>query len=349
MESQLSLSFVCASLTSLCSTNLPSIEPQAQMATVQLVREGLFEVSWIIVSPGIGRPLVGDTQEVILSGINQICLLTFCPKRDHSETLEVNFFRGNLMKKNCFDTKIVNATCFKKTVADEIQHLEDSKWMCFWDKLNLSMTMLQEKHYHGSCETRLFKIMIEYQRNSTECFNEGQVCVLSHLRNLWENKSLTDVTFKCGDKTIEAHSIIISSASRVFTAIFENGFKESKERVIQVVDIKPEVLEQLLRYTYTGDVDLKTLNVSDLMIAADKYSIDTLKGECAYYLSKKITMDNANLYLVLAHLHQAPILYENVLAFMSKNAQKISTRKDWLQLIKNYPELVFAVVQRMVL
>ena len=34
---------------------------------------------------------------------------------------------------------------------------------------------------------------------------------------------------------------------------------------------------------------------------------------------------------------------------MSKNAKAICSRKDWMEIIKNYPELSFAAMQMMVM
>lgn len=170
---------------------------------------------------------------------------------------------------------------------------------------------------------------------------------LGLLSNLWEEKNLSDVTFKFANKTIEAHTLILASSSPVLAAMFQHGFQENRERVVEIQDIAPNVFESLLRYIYTGGVDFKCVDAAELMVAADKYGIVSLKEDSAQFLSQNITLGNASCYLVLSHLHTLPTLLQSTLDFMSRNAQAICSSNDWMDVIKNYPELSFTAMQRM--
>lgn len=160
---------------------------------------------------------------------------------------------------------------------------------------------------------------------------------------------MADATFECKGKTITAHTLILASGSTVLAAMFQGDFIENQERVVKITDIMPEVFEQLLCYIYTGDADLKNGDAENLMIAADKYAIDSLKEVCSLHLSTNITVRSASRYLVLSHLHNSAKLREYVLTFMSKNAKAICSRNDWMRLIQNYPdELCFQATKVMV-
>jgi hypothetical protein len=143
--------------------------------------------------------------------------------------------------------------------------------------------------------------------------------------------------------------MIVSSGSPVFCAMFQNDFKEKLERTVEIQDIRPNVFEHLLRYIYTGDADLDNVNVARLLTASDKYGMDSLKEECALRLSQDLNVENAVRNLVLAHFHNSPTLHQSTLDFMSKNAKFICGRADWLELIKNYPDLSFVAMQMMVM
>ena len=115
-----------------------------------------------------------------------------------------------------------------------------------------------------------------------------------------------------------------------------------------MVDILPEVFEQVLQYLYTGSVKEMNKFSMDLLVAADKYQIETLKNECSLSLADNLAVNNATKILILANLHSCPRLFEVSLNFISRNAKAILPRPDWMELIKNYPELCFQVTKRMV-
>ena len=192
-----------------------------------------------------------------------------------------------------------------------------------------------------------FEVIIDLTPEAILSVKKGKKHVLDYISNLWENKTLSDVTIKCDEKTIEAHTLILASGSPVLAAMFHNDFKENRERVVEIRDLNHQVVESLVRYIYTGDVDLENEDAADLMVAADKYEVDSLKEECTLFLSNNVTIDNASRYLVLSHLHNSIILQRATLKFMSKNAHAICCQEDWLEVIKNYPELSFTAMQNM--
>ncbi|EFX77564.1 hypothetical protein DAPPUDRAFT_321331 [Daphnia pulex] len=131
--------------------------------------------------------------------------------------------------------------------------------------------------------------------------------------------------------------------------MFQNDFKEKMERTVEIKDIQPNVFDHLLRYIYTGDADLDNVDVGGLLAASEKYGMDSLKEECAVRLSQDLNVENAVRNLVLAHFHNSPTLHQSTLDFMSKKAKLICSRADWLELIKNYPDLSFVAMQMMVM
>ena len=128
-----------------------------------------------------------------------------------------------------------------------------------------------------------------------DCFvsvKKGSKHVLEHLAKLWENKTLSDVTFKCGEKLIKAHSLILASGSPVLAAMFQSDFKENQKRIVLIEDFEAEVFENFLRYIYVEDCDLLEKgngrnDVANLLVAADKYAVDSLKEECGIHLSQR--------------------------------------------------------------
>ena len=59
--------------------------------------------------------------------------------------------------------------------------------------------------------------------------------------------------FTSGNKRVEAHRIVLSSASDYFAAMFTNDFGESFQNEIELQGVDPDALETLVAYCYTGN------------------------------------------------------------------------------------------------
>jgi speckle-type POZ protein len=171
-----------------------------------------------------------------------------------------------------------------------------------------------------------FQLILEFNDMS---FAEG---VLTHLSNLLDTQSMADVTFVVKNEKIGAHAAIIVSGSPVICAMFEKDkFKEGHTRAVEIEDIDPSVLKEMLRSLYTGrapkmDEDGMT---EPLFLAADKYQIEALKDLCEQSLISKLNMQKVVHYLVLAHLHSALQLLEASFKFLVSHKTEMWTRPEW--------------------
>lgn len=124
-------------------------------------------------------------------------------------------------------------------------------------------------------------------------------------------------------------------------------FNMTLKKLVEIKDIELSIFKILMHYIYTCDVDLVNVDVSQLMIAADRYAMESLKEECASHLSQELAVENAAEYLVLAHQINATKLLQSALNFIAHNAKEMfSQRKEWMEINKNYPELSFLVTER---
>ena len=67
-----------------------------------------------------------------------------------------------------------------------------------------------------------------------------------HLKSLFEDKVFADVTVLCGDESFDAHKAILASQSPVLRKMFEGEMKEKHSNVIEIVDLDPSVVSDLL-------------------------------------------------------------------------------------------------------
>ncbi|KAI9563081.1 hypothetical protein GHT06_010538 [Daphnia sinensis] len=308
------------------------------MASAEKVREGLFFISWCANTAANGQVNITNLADVF-----QSCQLNY-KTNGQQLVLELNFTLLKTLEPKKIKTISILAT---NDGVKQQMILNQAKWTTSWTKQ-------QQAVHFGHLNMRYpsvisFDLLIDLTPNAL-AVTKGAKHVLDHILNLWKTKTLSDVTFRCKGKDIKAHAMILASCSPVLAAMFADDFKEKTEKVVEIKDITHSTFSRLLQFMYVGDASLETVpeeEITQLLVAADKYNVDTLKEDCALHLSKNLKVENASRFLVLAHLHNSPVLHEATLEFMSKNAKAICSRKDWMDIIKNYPELCFQATQFM--
>ena len=103
-----------------------------------------------------------------------------------------------------------------------------------------------------------------------------------------------------------AHKVILAARSPVFARMFERDMQESQTNRIEINDVRPEVLKQMLVYIYTDGVPKIKEMADDLLYVAGKYQLDNIKAACEQHLSYSLQISNAAHTVQLAHLHNAP-------------------------------------------
>ena len=66
--------------------------------------------------------------------------------------------------------------------------------------------------------------------NQVDTLHEGPLCSTK----LWEEKTLSDVTFNVGGENIQAHWNVLATWSEVFKAMFASGMRGEKSRHFRV-------------------------------------------------------------------------------------------------------------------
>ncbi|XP_046449858.1 TD and POZ domain-containing protein 1-like [Daphnia pulex] len=337
------------------------------MASASKIKEGLLHIIWdATYTPSddfhgfhkvgqntgkTGNPTQTQVNVSTLTDVVDSFILT-CKTEGQQIVLEIEILSRigkNHTKQIDLETILIHAT---KDREQQKMTLNQSKLTAMWDASIIfgcrrCITPIR-CNYCGKENPLIFHILIDLTPNSVISSKNGTQHVLDHLLTLWNTKTLSDVTFNCQGKSIKAHTLILASGSPVLAAMFQLNLRENQEKVVEINDINPEVFEELLCYIYTGNFNSgRNVDAAELFVAADKYSVETLKEECALVLSRKLKVGNAAQYLVLSYDHYSPKLYEASIDFITKNAKAVCSRKDWMTIIKNYPEICFQVTQLM--
>ncbi|XP_057339993.1 speckle-type POZ protein-like [Microplitis mediator] len=169
--------------------------------------------------------------------------------------------------------------------------------------------------------------------------NESKFFMAHDYQELYESKLGSDVELIVQEQKIQAHKLILMVRSPVFRAMLTTDMRENREKTITIKDMDSEVFKSMLEFIYTDKVNDLDDVAEQLLEAADKYQIHTLKELCAESLCKSVTIDNASRLLVLAYLHNAKEMLEFILNFIVINASHVTTTEEYKLMTELHPSL----------
>ncbi|XP_065226732.1 speckle-type POZ protein-like [Planococcus citri] len=151
------------------------------------------------------------------------------------------------------------------------------------------------------------------------------------LEYLLFNKQFSDAIVKVKGKEYPVFKGILAARSPVFERMFreDNGMLlENTTNIVEISDFSPEVIEEMLRFIYTGKVEKLEKLVNQLLHATDKYQLEGLMEICEDMLSKQLSKDNVINTLILAYNHNADWLKMEALQFIKLNLHPADLNRD---------------------
>ncbi|XP_011299510.1 speckle-type POZ protein A-like [Fopius arisanus] len=164
---------------------------------------------------------------------------------------------------------------------------------------------------------------------------------------LFQESKLSDAVIVVEDKQFHVHKLLLQTRSPVFAAMFEHDLKERQTNEIKIEGIKPEVVRKMLQFIYTDTLDNCKDNVGELLIAADRYSLEGLIVRCERILCERVTIDNAVSTLELADNYNATNVKKHVAKFISRNLPFIVGTDEYKEIEVRKPALVAYLMREM--
>ncbi|XP_065203512.1 speckle-type POZ protein B-like [Planococcus citri] len=173
-----------------------------------------------------------------------------------------------------------------------------------------------------------------------DCGIKMPECNLSdNFASLIKNQTLTDVVLSVNGKEYPAHKAVLAARSPVFCAMFTHSTKESELNRVDIKDIEEAVVEEMLKYIYTGKCENLDGLAEGLLTAADKYDLCGLKVICAKKLIRGLSVENATNVLILADMHHYEDLKRQVIKFIVTNCTEVVNTEAWLKMLSSNSKL----------
>lgn len=165
--------------------------------------------------------------------------------------------------------------------------------------------------------------------------------------NLLEKSVLSDFTIITQNKKLKVHKNILAARSKVFAAMFEHQMQENEKNCTEVTDVDHNVMKELLRFIYCGEVKNLEVYAVPLIHAAEKYELSSLKSVCEEALQKRINLQEYHEILNIANLYNCQRLKTKVIDFLIPNMSEIVDSQKFKSLTDSNPQILRDMLKTM--
>ncbi|KAL7293731.1 hypothetical protein TKK_0012801 [Trichogramma kaykai] len=201
-------------------------------------------------------------------------------------------------------------------------------WSRYYELAKIDHLISSENTLTIQCELEVFEDFNNLSSlNCSDIINgENPISNELNLEELFCNEEFSDVKVKASDgNAIPAHKNILAVARPVFKAMFTHYMLENTENFVKIIDTTENILIEMLRFIYTGQIDaIEIDSIIELLAVADKYQIDNLKIKCGKMLCSDLSTENAVDILVAAHKYKEKFLEDKAIKFVTTHTQLLS-------------------------
>lgn len=156
--------------------------------------------------------------------------------------------------------------------------------------------------------------------------------MLDGLQRLRSLPKLADVTLLVGNKELPCHRSLLALSSPYFHAMFAGDFAESFSARVELRDVEPVAVAQLVDFVYTGRLTITQNNVEVLTRTASRLHFPTVQKVCGRYLQQQL--DATNCLGICEFGEQQGLLgvAAKAWAFLRENFEAVAQEDEFLQL-----------------
>lgn len=157
-----------------------------------------------------------------------------------------------------------------------------------------------------------------------------QVC-LKALKEMWEDKQLCDIRLTVGDVTLEAHRAVLAATVPYFKTLFSKEWNP-KENEVVLKDMNAESLQSIVSFVYTGEVEIATETVEQLLVTAKYLHLPAIVDACVSFITRHLSCDSCVNACSFAQLHGLHDLLDAVTTYIVKNFGRVVKVNDFIDL-----------------
>ncbi|XP_065347952.1 kelch-like ECH-associated protein 1B isoform X1 [Cloeon dipterum] len=168
---------------------------------------------------------------------------------------------------------------------------------------------------------------------------ETNYCIPSYLSEAMQmmqmmrsHRMLTDVVLEVGQELIHSHKVVLAAASPYFKAMFTGGLREADMERVKLQGVCPTAMAALVRFMYTGTINVSELTVCQLLPAATMFQINYVIDACCSFLERQLDPSNAIGIASFAQQHSCDDLFWKSQHFIERYFTQVCQEEEFLQL-----------------
>ncbi|RVE44844.1 hypothetical protein evm_010499, partial [Chilo suppressalis] len=155
---------------------------------------------------------------------------------------------------------------------------------------------------------------------------------LKNLFHYFQSQKLCDVALIAGGCSIPAHKIILASCSEYFAAMFTGSLKEAQLTEITLERVDSQALQALVRYCYTGTIELREDTVEVLLSTASLLQLNTVTDACCAFLKKQLDPCNCLGIALFAEQQSCMNLHKSAMEYTYQHFMQVVKQQEFLSL-----------------
>ncbi|XP_007939723.1 kelch-like protein 30 [Orycteropus afer afer] len=156
--------------------------------------------------------------------------------------------------------------------------------------------------------------------------------MLDGLQRLRSQPKLADVTLVVGDRELPCHRSLLALSSPYFHAMFAGDFAESFLARVELRDVEPAVVAQLVDFVYTGRLTITQGNVEALTRTAAHLHFPAVQKVCGRYLQQQLDATNCLGICEFGERQGLLGVAAKAWAFLRENFEAVAQEDEFLQL-----------------
>lgn len=121
--------------------------------------------------------------------------------------------------------------------------------------------------------------------------------LIDQIGRLYLTSEFSDIIFCVGTQRLAAHRCILACRSEYFRALLFGGLSESSKNEIILKDVPVEAFKEVLRYIYTGRLQLSQMDIDtiiEVLNLSEMYGLSTVVVQIVDHLGQMLTMDSVS-------------------------------------------------------
>lgn len=143
---------------------------------------------------------------------------------------------------------------------------------------------------------------------------------------------LCDTILQVDGQEFPAHKNVLAACSEYFLGLFTSDMKEKHQLEVKLEGFRAFVMNDLLHYIYTGEVEITDENVKELVFAADYLLITSLKDKGSEYLEGILNPSNCLSMRAFSEKFDCEELMDKSESFILENFVAVSKSEEFLHL-----------------